>query len=210
MTIAYPGLVTGVGTNHEVIIEGEYQLGVNFDYTWGMPVVYGSLVKGVLRAYFIELYKGDLDAIDLIHDIFCGETRNVSLEKEIYKTEWLEMVKSEKNRKYSSKSIYNRDIFFDAVITDADSKGRILCSDSITPHRGPNRDNPLLNPNPLTFLKIAPGCTMEFRFKLVDSNIDGKIFTAKQKSKLFKEILRTVGIGAKTNVGYGQLHHSHH
>ena len=87
------------------------------------------------------------------------------------------------------------------MVTKADKKGRILCSDSITPHG----DNPLKNPTPLTFLKIAPGSTMEFRFKLVDSEITEKIFTAAQKKALFEEILKTVGIGAKTNVGYGQF-----
>lgn len=199
--VAYPGLVTGIGINHEAKIEGEFKLGVHFDYTYGMPVVYGSSVKGVLRAYFKDFYQGVCDATDLLHDIFCGETREEAMEKKMYKDCWEEKVKLEKNRKYLPKSIYNRDIFFDAVITHADKKGRILCSDSITPHG----DNPLKNPTPLTFLKIAPGCTMEFRFKLVDSNIDGKVFTAAQKTALFEEIIKTVGIGAKTNVGYGQF-----
>lgn len=199
--ISYPGLVTGIGINHEAKIEGEFKLGVHFDYTYGMPVVYGSSVKGVLRAYFKDFYQGVCDATDLLHDIFCGETRDEAMEKKMYKDCWEEKVKLEKNRKYLPKSIYNRDIFFDAVITKADKKRRILCSDSITPHG----DNPLKNPTPLTFLKIAPGCTMEFRFKLVDSHIDGKSFTAAQKKVLFEEILKTLGIGAKTNVGYGQF-----
>ena len=155
--VAYPGLVTGIGINHEAKIEGEFKLGVHFDYTYGMPVVYGSSVKGVLRAYFKDFYQGVCDATDLLHDIFCGETRDEAMEKKMYKDCWEEKVKLEKNRKYLPKSIYNRDIFFDAVITHADKKGRILCSDSITPHG----DNPLKNPTPLTFLKIAPGCTME-------------------------------------------------
>lgn len=188
--IAYPGLVTGIGINHEAKIEGEFKLGVHFDYTWGMPVVYGSSVKGVLRAYFEDFYQEDQakpKAKDLFNDIFEG--RDVAKEHQL-----------KDNKKYY-KSIYNRDIFFDAVITEADSKGRILCSDSITPHG----DNPLKNPTPLTFLKIASGSTMKFRFKLVDSEIDGKVFTAAQKKALFEEILKTVGIGAKTNVGYGQF-----
>ena len=211
LKIAYPGLVTGVGINHEAKIEGEFKLGVHFDYTWGMPVVYGSSVKGVLREYFTNIYdifyeedetKKRLNTIDLVHDIFCGEVRNITLEKEIYGEKWEEKVKdNDKKRKYIPKSIYNRDIFFDAVITEADSKKRILCSDSITPHG----DNPLKNPVPLTFMKIAAGCTMEFRFKLVDSKIDGNDFTAEHKKALFKEILETVGVGAKTNVGYGQF-----
>lgn len=178
-SIIYPGLVTGVGINHEVGIEGEFKLGVHFDWTYGMPVVYGSSVKGVLRSYFKEFYvpkDNQPTEEEAFNDIFEG----------------------------SGKSIYDRDIFFDAVIVKADKKGRILCSDSITPHK-----DPLKNPIPITFMKIAPGCTIEFRFKLVDTKItkDGKeyVLKAEEKEKLFKEILTTVGVGAKTNVGYGQL-----
>ena len=144
-----------------------------------MPVVYGSSVKGVLRSYFKEFYvpkDNQPTEEEAFNDIFEG----------------------------SGKSIYDRDIFFDAVIVKADKKGRILCSDSITPHK-----DPLKNPIPITFMKIAPGCTIEFRFKLVDTKItkDGKeyVLKAEEKEKLFKEILTTVGVGAKTNVGYGQL-----
>ena len=179
LEILYPGLVTGIGINHEAKIEGEFKLGVHFDWTYGMPVVYGSSVKGVLKAYFKEFYKpnenqpGKEDVEKVVQDISEGE----------------------------EKSIYNRDIFFDAVIVNADRKGRILCSDSITPHG----DNPLKNPVPITFLKIAPRCKLEFRFKLVDTEFDGKKLSANDKLNIFKEILTTVGIGAKTNVGYGQL-----
>ena len=182
LEIIYPGLVTGIGINHEATIEGEFKLGVHFDWTYGMPVVYGSSVKGVLKSYFKEFYvpqDGQPSADDAIEDIFNG----------------------------GKKSIYCRDTFFDAVIVQADKKGkgRILCSDSITPHG----DNPLKNPTPITFLKIAPGCKLQFRFKLVPTVIEkeGRQLTlsASDKLTLFKEILTTVGIGAKTNVGYGQM-----
>lgn len=181
LEINYPGLVTGIGINHEATIEGEFKLGVHFDWTYGMPVVYGSSVKGVLKSYFKDFYtpkEGQQPtAEDAIEDIFNG----------------------------GKKSIYNRDIFFDAVIIQPDKKGRILCSDSITPHG----DSPLKNPVPITFLKIAPGCKLEFRFKLVPTEIvkDGKTLkiSAQEKLDIFEEILTTVGIGAKTNVGYGQL-----
>lgn len=180
LEIVYPGLVTGIGINHEATVEGEFKLGVHFDWTYGMPIIYGSSVKGVLRSYFKEFYnarEGQPSIEDAFDDIFNG----------------------------GGKTIYQRDIFFDAVIIKSDKKKRILCSDSITPHG----DNPLKNPNPITFLKIAPGCKLEFRFKLVPTRIvkDGKVLTisVKEKLELFKEILTTVGVGAKTNVGYGQL-----
>ena len=174
--VIYPGLVTGIGINHEATIKGEFKLGVHFDWTYGIPVIYGSSVKGVLRSYFKEFYKpneSQPNVNDAFEDIFEG----------------------------GKKSIYDRDIFFDAVIVQADKNGHILASDSITPHD----DNPLKNPTPVTFLKIAPGCVIEFRYNLVDTSIEGKILKAEDKRRLFKKILTTVGIGAKTNVGYGQL-----
>lgn len=175
--ILYPGLVTGVGLEHNSKnIKGGYNLGMHFDYTWGMPVVYGSSVKGVLREYFKEFYEGEIDKQKLEEDIFSGKVGN------------------------ENKSIYHRDIFFDAVITKT-YNGHLLEDDSITPHG----DNPLKNPLPITMLKIAPGCEIEFRFRLVDSVVGGKAFKKEEKLKLFENILKTVGVGAKTNVGYGQL-----
>ena len=199
LKIAYPGLVTGVGIDHEAKIEGEFKLGVHFDWTHGMPVVYGSSVKGVLRSAFISKQKNS--KIIEYDDYFL---------KEVTKREWsqeeikilFDAIFEGKDEKGNNLSIYDRDIFFDAVIVKPDTKGRILCSDSITPHG----DNPLKNPIPITFLKIAPGCTMQFRFKLTNSDFgDGKNLTASQKKELFEEILTTIGVGAKTNVGYGQL-----
>ena len=172
LKLDYPGLVTGVGITHEALISGEFKLGFHFDYTYGMPVIYGSTVKGVLRSYFREEYSGTLDVDEVIKDIFEGECNGVP------------------------KSIYDRDIFFDAIIVEASNTGHFLASDSITPHN----KGELKNPIPLTFLKIAPGCTILFRFKLRDS-----LITAHDKKSIFTSILLKYGIGAKTNVGYGQF-----
>lgn len=212
LEIQYPGLVTGIGIDHEAKIEGEFKLGVHFEWTYGMPVIYGSSVKGVLRSALIaKTEKGKIVEYDdyflkqatgrnwsqeemeiLFNDIFNGKKFVKEVEDD-----------GKKKREYQNKSIYERDIFFDAVITAPDKEGRILCSDSITPHG----DNPLKNPTPLTFLKIAPGCKLGFRFKLEDTKgLSGKVvFSKEEKRVLFTKILTTIGIGAKTNVGYGQL-----
>lgn len=177
-TILYPGLVTGTGLVHDSKnIEGGYNLGLHFDYTWGMPVVYGSSVKGVLRQYFEEFFLEEKD---------CRKGDVKPLCKAIFEGE--------------GRSIYERDIFFDAVITEG-YNGRILEDDSITPHK----DEPLKDPVPITMLKIAPECKIEFRFRLHNSVINEKTYTVDFKKNLFKKILGTVGVGAKTNVGYGQL-----
>ena len=99
--------------------------------------------------------------------------------------------------------IYNADTFFEAIIEsavegdDEPTKDRIFGTDSITPHG----DNPLKNPNPLLFLKVLSGTTWRFCFDLKD----GLHLKASQKEELFKQIITTIGIGAKTNVGYGQF-----
>ena len=92
--IAYPGLITGTGLVHDSKkLDGAFNLGMHFDYTFGMPIVYGSSVKGVLCRYFKEFYKGEIDKEKLQKDIFSGEASDGT-----------------------NKSIYKRDIFFDAVI----------------------------------------------------------------------------------------------
>lgn len=99
--------------------------------------------------------------------------------------------------------IYNTDVFFDAFVEkavegdDEPTKDQFFGTDSITPHG----NNPLRNPNPLLFLKVLPGTTWRFCFDLKN----GFHLNARQKEELFKQIILTIGIGAKTNVGYGQF-----
>ena len=219
--IQYPGLVTGVGINHEAKIEGEFKLGVHFDYTYGMPVIYGSSVKGLLRSAFpqsaSEINKEKNQAkytkkrkiseakTEFIKDYLkeIGVDFN-AIDIDELRDEIFEGKKKNKEGEMKPVSIYKRDIFFDAVIITPNEKKLILESDSITPHikKGESYEESMLkNPVPLTFLKIASGVTMEFRFSLQDG-----IIKASQKKDLFKKILLDLGIGAKTNVGYGQFH----
>lgn len=86
-----------------------------------------------------------------------------------------------------------KDIFFDAEIINY--KESILSDDYITPH-----NDPLKNPIPLRFIKISPGVTFRFSFRLEDG-----ILSSKEKIELFKNIILDLGIGAKTNVGYGKF-----
>lgn len=185
-TVQYPGLVTGVGLSHDAKVG--YKLGMHFDYTHGMPIVYGSSVKGVLRTYFEDFFLKNQDNKDDVKSL-------------------LELIFEGKNPEYDEKKdtpryipIYERDVFFDAVIIK-EYKGRFLVDDSITPHT----EGPLKNPIPIKMLKIAPGCKMEFRFKLNNHKIKDREYTSDFILEIFKNILGTVGVGAKTNVGYGQL-----
>lgn len=125
------------------------------------------------------------------------------------------------DRKYESDtSIYERDIFYDAYIRDTnhppishaedhETQNPFLGNDFITPHKQDDREkahlDPFAEPTPLQFLKVLPGVSFRFQFKLHDSEINGLTVRADQKLFLFRRIMLTLGIGAKTNVGYGQF-----
>jgi CRISPR-associated protein Cmr6 len=224
LTTVYPGLYTGSGYAFGAGLKGEFQLGFLFDHTTGLPYLPGSSIKGAIRSVFPNYdmknkttknkeervafiwgeylkkmtagcftpnFSMDLNRKNVIADIeleiFDG--RNIALEKQnktVEKEEYL--------------SIYQRDIFYDAYIAAAveqgKTKGQFLGTDYITPHKSPTKD-----PIPLPFLKILPGVTVNFQFRLHD----GYYLTAEGKEFLFRQILLDFGVGAKTNVGYGQF-----
>ncbi len=190
LTTTYPGLLLGAGYPHETSIKSEIKLGVFFDYTSGLPVLPGSSVKGVLRNAF-EVANGE----------YVKE-----LLKEITKKDWT--IKDINNlitdifEGQENQSIYKRDIFFDAFPVGSIAKGKFLSNDYITPHL-----EPLKNPTPIQFLKILPNVSFQFNFELQDFKDENGtvLLTKQQKTELFKQILLDLGIGAKTNVGYGQF-----
>lgn len=183
MDVLYPGLITGIGIQHEAGIEKEMKLGLHFDYTYGYPIIYGSSVKGVLNSYFNDVYEKD-NVDKVVSDIFEGIDFN-----------------------NNPKSIYDRDIFYDAVIIKSNDQNKLLDTDALAPHGGATHTNPFEEPVPISFVKVAPGVSFLFRFDLKptkDAN-GNEILTPDDKLDLFIKILTTFGIGAKTNVGYGQL-----
>ena len=181
----YPGLLIGIGNPHGAFggSETDLKLGFSFDYVTGLPYIPGSSVKGVLRSAFKKdglvsaLLSNGVNIEKLENDIFAGE---------ISKTE--------------SKPINQRDIFYDAVIVQGDEYGKILSPESITYH-----ESEVKNPNPVKLIKVRPNVTFQFNFDLKDSEINGVKISADDKLKLFTEILKLLGIGAKTNVGFGML-----
>lgn len=205
LKVEYPGLLTGAGIQHAAGIDGEFKLGVHFDYTEGMPVVYGSSVKGVLRSLFKADKEYVADSLRRLLSKQEGEHGDSLSWEELIPEEFIDCL--EKNifgsndSSCSKEKGYEKDLFFDAVIVKPNRQGRILSADTLSPHKR----GPLKNPVPISFLRIASGVTMEFRFRLTDSVVFGRRITADIKKRMFTYILLLLGVGAKTNVGYGQL-----
>jgi len=183
-TTTYPGLLLGIGNGHELpSIKGQAILGFHFDYTTGLPEITGSSIKGVLRSAF-----NTVDNYGYIKELLYDEMK---LEKDSIDVEALELeIFGQTNG--SSDTKQGKDVFFDAYIMNA--VGTVLGDDYITPHG----DNPLTEPIPLRFIKVMPEVTYMFDFELYDG-----VLSASNKNDLFRLILNDLGLGAKTNVGYG-------
>lgn len=202
----YPGLLIGSGLSHGTGTDNDMKIGFQFDHTTGLPYIPGSSIKGVLRSMFPlikpkEYLKNEESTYNQrrikyirgkIGDMY-SEVQIVALTKAIFEEPTY-------NNELNT-DIRKKDVFMDALITQSDhEKGYFMGDDFITCHR-----NPLQNPIPLQFLKVLPGVTFCFSFDLHDSCIGDKVVTKSMKEKLFREILEDIGVGAKTNVGYGQL-----
>lgn len=78
------------------------------------------------------------------------------------------------------------------------SNGRLLDLEFITPHKEEFQD-----PIPITLLKVRPNVEFEFCFLLKDSkNPD---ISADEKRDLYEKLVLEMGIGAKSNVGFGRM-----
>lgn len=228
--VLYPGLTIGTGMLHETGSRAEIKLGFSFDQTTGLPCISGSGIKGVLRSAFpqrinsnkahkfavvdqenrsgfieaVLAFVGINDPQKHLNDYF--EERAIPLPKDLTLVDVLEYEMFEgcrpKNGKdntceFAPVSIYQRDVFHDAMPnTSRYDHGGFLGLGYITPHR----NNPLKNPNVLPMVKILPGTGIDFYFDLKDG-----ILTAEQKRQFCQTLLCEIGVGAKTNVGFGQL-----
>lgn len=209
----YPGLLCGTGYTHDSNAKGDIKIGFYFDHTTGQPVIPGSSIKGVLKSIFENEYDKTDDSSLSAWKFIIGEIINDNTPD---KAEWESLSEAFGNAEQGKKllgkikaSIFGKqdqegaDIFFDAMI-DIEKTGRsrkFLSNDFITPHK-----DPLKNPTPLMFLKVLPNIVFEFRFLLNEfSGENNFIITAKQKETIFQKIIFILGLGAKTNVGYGQF-----
>lgn len=195
----YPGLLIGSGYSHIISEKGEFKLGLEFDYTTGLPVINGSSVKGLLRSIFYN--DQDDECLQKSKKEYIGSViKNLGFNESF---SFKELTKAIFDGKVDGKNIpiYERDIFYDAMVDvemtekTIEANKDILGEDFITPHK-----DVFKNPIPIKFLKVMPDIVWCFRFNLKD-----RILPSNIKRNLFKQIILDFGIGAKTNVGYGKF-----
>lgn len=202
----YPGLLSGSGYAHDTKAKGDFSIGFFFDHTTGQPIIPGSSVKGVLKSVFeLDVDKSGKNFTGSKSlDFVCWLLKSIDRSDVVVALRVDPKVLNEiKQVIFGDEDNPGKDVFLDAVLNiDKARVSEFLSHDFITPHH----DNPLKNPIPIQFLKVKPEVAFEFRFKLGSDRVqDNELWNDELKTKLFKQILMEMGIGAKTNVGYGQL-----
>ena len=197
MRVQAPGLLIGSGLAHGLPgSEEDVKTGLQFDYTSGLPVIPGSSVKGVIRSAFPTIVA-DAEKLNYIKSLIADipQVNKPVLEDE----DILEL---------GNQMFNHGDVFADALLVGYGTRmkqhgpvNQVLAEDYITPHTG----GPLAQPVPIKIVKVAPGVTFAFCFKFNETKIGVKVVSASMKKALCTAILQDLGVGAKTNVGYGVL-----
>lgn len=198
----YPGLLIGLGYTHDAgSSKEEIQLGFNLDYVTGLPIIPGSTIKGVLRSAFSNYPEYILYLLKEFGTNNIGKEQIKEIENEIF---------GDRNGNTINSTI--KDVFYDAIIIGKDNKDNkdnkddkdipFLGLENITPHKASDKKyNGLTEPTPLLLLKVIPNIIFLFRFQLTDKGL----LNPDTKLKLFKRILLDMGLGSKTNTGFGVL-----
>ena len=205
MKVQAPGLLIGSGLAHGLPgSEEDVKTGLQFDYTSGLPVIPGSSVKGVIRSAFPTIKEdkeqsneADAEKLNYIKSLIADIPKFSALgleDKDIFEL--------------GNQMFNHGDIFADALLVGYGTRmkqqvpvNQILAEDYITPHTGGH----LAQPIPIKIVKVAPGVTFAFCFKFSETKIGSKKVDADMKMALCTAILQDLGVGAKTNVGYGVL-----
>jgi CRISPR-associated protein Cmr6 len=188
---APPGLVRLTGTatvEGRVVVglgqKGPTEIGITLEHTWGVPILPGSSLKGLAAAAAHRLYGGP----DWSKPQADGE--RPSGVPSSY--DWL----------FGTTEDRGAVSFLDAWWIPDGKAGTPLALDVMTPHHIDyygGKDVPpsdMDSPNPVAFL------TAVGRFKVI---IEGEKAWAETAWALLEAGLRELGIGAKTNAGYGRL-----
>lgn len=178
---AYPGLMIGTGAMHDIGMKEALKNGFTFDYVTGLPYLPGSSLKGMLRSYFPE-----------------GKD---ATEKMKYIQSYLPNIDIGAFMDWAFGNDKPGNInFIGAFPVISGSANNLLSLEYITPH--PNK---FKNPIPISMLKIKPGIKFQFVFLCRDYKGGNGEISSDEIMNLFKHIVLDMGIGAKTNVGFGVM-----
>ena len=193
----YPGLLIGMSNptantvqesdNNKNDKNTDFKTGFTFDYISGLPYIPGSSIKGILRD---AMRKYQEDVIEYLKEDLESDDKIADLVKELFGD-------TQEDEGYSYTNASKRDVFLDAVIIEGDNDKYILKDDYITPH------SEFKDPVPIHILALRPDVKIMFYFIIRKDKIGG--LDSSKRFNLYKDLLLDLGVGARTNIGYGSL-----
>lgn len=197
MIVRNPGLIIGGGLPHGEIGDKSYKTGLQFDYTIGLPIIPGSSVKGTIKSAFPKGVD-DIARMEYVKDVIRAVIGRKLSDEEVIGL---------RDNMFGSTAVDDEsrkgcDIFADAVLSSTMLKKDsvpVFVEDFLTPHH--LDDNPFAEPVPIRIVKVGVGVGFTFCYKFTEWND----ITARHKLEICTNIIEDMGLGAKTNVGYGYL-----
>ena len=196
----YPGLLIGMSNPSANTVQEsdnnkndkndkntDFKTGFTFDYISGLPYIPGSSIKGILRD---AMRKYQEDVIEYLKEDLESDDKIADLVKELFGD-------AQEDEGYSYTNTSKRDVFLDAVIIEGDNDKYILKDDYITPH------SEFADPVPIHILALKPDVKIMFYFIIRKDKIGG--LDSNKRFNLYKNLLLDLGVGARTNIGYGSL-----
>lgn len=193
----YPGLLIGMSNptantvhesdNNKNDKNTDFKTGFTFDYISGLPYIPGSSIKGILRD---AMRKYQEDVIEYLKEDLESDDKIADLVKELFGD-------AQEDEGYSYTNTSKRDVFLDAVIIEGDNDKYIIKDDYITPH------SEFKDPVPIHILALRPDVKIMFYFIIRKDKIGG--LDSSKRFNLYKDLLLDLGVGARTNIGYGSL-----
>ena len=208
------GLLIGTGYPHFNLTNetnnSDFQLGLFFDYTMGIPIIPSSSIKGFLASFFRNL--NDEYIWNRLEDACSTANIEPSIIKPEIMTKLAEDTFGTKDHNPKGTMFFNAYITGRTILPNDPNNTKynyIVDEDWITPHLLDGKRSKLCEPVPIRFLKISPGVKFKFSFVLTDTIINSNStplkITANQKNDLFKILLSKYTLGAKHRTGFGKF-----
>ncbi|HVK63132.1 MAG TPA: type III-B CRISPR module RAMP protein Cmr6 [Polyangium sp.] len=189
-----------VGTGYPSATE----VGLTFHRTWGVPVIPGSSLKGLVAAYVQATYGPAPGEVDPEREPFRGvQGDGRRMERgpgDVYRRIFGAPATDDGG------SAQRGGVIFHDALWSPDGPPKPFGLDVLTVHHGSyyrqqTPPNDYESPTPVSFLTVRPGS----EFLVAWSVPEGEEELAERVGKYIEEALGAWGIGAKTAAGYGRL-----
>lgn len=188
------------------------EVGLTVHHTWGVPVIPGSALKGLVAHYVDAVYGGEEETrIAYRGVVWSSNKKRIQrgpgvIYREMFGAPDADEDEAMRERGLAAGASAGVVTFHDALyVPDSAPQGKPFAADVLTVHqktyyeqKGPDWPNDYDKPIPVAFLTVRP------RVKMLLA-LSGPADWTALAEQLLRDALDKWGVGGKTSVGYGRL-----